>query len=139
MQLDAVDVQLNTPATATRQPPSTVKDVTNNEPRTELRLDQGGIWAIRSTSPTTCYLDLDTQRLYRDHGAGSRPFPYDNQWVSLVQVTSTRGDEGTIRVGDRHTYLSNPAGGAHPFRFWTQRTCTTIEPVDPDDLPPDNR
>lgn len=124
-------------ATATERPPSTVKDVTNNEPRTELRLADGGLWAIRSSSPTTCYLDLDTQRLYRDHGAGSPPFPYDHEWVPLVRVTSTRGDEGIIRIGDRHTYLTDPAGAADPYRFWIPRTCTTIEPVDPEDLPPD--
>lgn len=109
--------------------------MTNNSGKATLRLDEGGRWLIRSTSLTVCYLDLDTRRLLRDRGPGSQVFPYDGQWVPLIEVRSQRGDVGVIRVGDRHEFLTDPAGGAHDFRFWIPRVCVAIEPVTASDPP----
>lgn len=111
--------------------------MTDNETKTTLRLDEGGRWLIRSTSLTVCHLDLDTQRLLRDRGPGSPAFPYDGQWVPLVEVRSQRGDVGVIRVGDRHEFLTDPAGGAHDLRYWIPRVCVAIESVTTSDLPPE--
>ena len=109
--------------------------MTTNEMKIELRLDEGGVWAVRSTSSTVCYLDLDGRRLLRDRGPGSSPMPYDGLWVRLVDVSSTSGGVGVIRVGDRHTFLTDPEGGAHDYRWWIPRACVAIEPVDVDGPP----
>jgi len=106
-----------------------------NKKKTELRLDERGLWAVRSTSSTVCYLDLDNMRLLRDRGPGSSPMPDDGVWVPLVDVSSTSGDVGVIRVGDRHRFLTDPEGGARDYRWWIPRTCVAIEPVDDAELP----
>ncbi|MDQ0426025.1 hypothetical protein [Cellulomonas iranensis] len=91
-----------------------------NDSTAELHLSDGGLWAVRSTSATVCYLDLDRMRLYRDRGPGSPVFFYDGRWVPLVQVRSSRGDRGVVRVGDRHEFLTDPEG-AHRAGFCRRR------------------
>lgn len=108
----------------------------NRVPTPELHLEDGGVWAVRSTSSTVCYLDLDRMLLYRDRGPGSPSLPYDWQWVPLVRVQSPQGDTGVIRVGDRHEFLTDPAGGAQDYQWWIPRVCVAIEPVDPAAAPP---
>jgi hypothetical protein len=95
----------------------------------ELRLDEGGRWAVRSSSATVCLLDLDAMLLKRQHGSGSPSMPFDGQWVALVQVTSARGDTGVIRVGDRHKFLTDPDPGSAMYRWWIPQTCTGFEPL----------
>ncbi|MBO3102575.1 hypothetical protein [Cellulomonas fengjieae] len=109
--------------------------MTTNKKKTELRLDERGQWAVRSSSSAICYLDLDSMRLLRDRGPDSSPMPYDGLWVPLVSVSSTSGSVGVIRVGDRHKFMTDPAGGVHDYRLWIPRTCTAIEPVEIDELP----
>jgi hypothetical protein len=104
-----------------------------NDAKTELRIDEGGVWAIRSTSATVAYLDLDRGLLLRHWGPGSPRFPNDGRLVPLVPVTSTRGDTGVIRVGDRHELLTDPGGP--DVQYWIPQTCTSIEPVAREDIP----
>lgn len=101
-----------------------------NETKTTLRVDEGGVWAIHSTSATVAYLDLNRGLLLRHWGPGSPRFPHDGKFVPLVRVTSQSGDTGVIRVGDRHMYLTDPGG--QDYRYWIPRTCTSIEPVGDD-------
>lgn len=110
--------------------------MTNNSDRAELTMDEGGIWAVRSTSSTVCYLDLDRLLLLRDRGPGSQAFPFDGDWVPLVRIASQRGDFGVVRVGDRHEYLSDPGGigSDDDYRWWIPRTCVAIERVDADEV-----
>ncbi len=108
-------------------------DTEQNTTKTELRLDEGGVWAIHSTSATIAYLDLDRELLLRHWGPGSPRFPNDGRFVPLVRVTSTRGDTGVIRVGDRHELLTDPGGP--DYQYWIPRACTSIEPVDRADIP----
>lgn len=107
--------------------------MTNNQTtKTELRIDEGGRWLLRSTSTTVCLLDLDVMLLFRRRGPGSPALPYDDEWVPLVEVASTRGDTGIIRVGDRHRFLTDPVPESDEHRWWIPRTCTAIEPLDDD-------
>lgn len=108
-------------------------DKETNEARTTLRIDEGGVWAVRSTSASVAYLDLDRGLLLRHWGPGSPRFPHDGRFVPLVQVTSQRGDTGVIRIGERHEFLTDPGG--HDYRYWVPQTCTSIEPVDRRDVP----
>ena len=108
----------------------------NHPPTTELHISDGGLWAVRSTSNTVCYLDLDHMLLLRDRGPGSPRFPYDGQWVPLVQVRSPLGDFGVVRVGHRHEFLTDPGGGLQDYQWWIPRVCIAISPVDPADAPP---
>ncbi|GIG38241.1 hypothetical protein [Cellulomonas phragmiteti] len=102
---------------------------------TELRIDAGGLWAVRSTSATVCYLDLDRRRLLRARGAGSPVLPFDGVWVRLVRIASPRGDTGVVRVGDRHEFLTDPGGAYSDYRWWIPRACVAIERVSPADVP----
>jgi hypothetical protein len=103
--------------------------------KTELNIDEGGLWAVRSTSRTVCYLDLDRSMLLRARGPGSPTFPFDGQWVPLVRIASQRGDVGVVRVGDRHEYLTDPDGaGGEQYRWWVPRVCVTIERVTADEV-----
>lgn len=108
-------------------------DTEPNATKTELRLDEGGVWAIHSTSATIAYLDLDRGLLLRHWGPGSPRFPNDGRFVPLVRVTSTRGDTGVIRVGDRHELLTDPGGP--DYQYWIPRACTSIERVARADVP----
>jgi hypothetical protein len=109
--------------------------MTQNTARSTLRLDEGGLWIVRSSSATVCHLDLDSWRLRRDRGEGSPSFAYDGVWVPLVLVESSKGDTGVIRVGDRHRFLTDPGGGVHDYQWWIPRTCIAIEPVAREDPP----
>lgn len=102
-----------------------------NDPRavTELALTVGGVWAIRSASSAVIFLDLDAQLFLRRYGPGSSPSGYDGRWVSLVQVTSQRGDSGVVRIGERCEYLTDPDSSSNDFQWWIPRTCTQIERV----------
>lgn len=102
----------------------------------ELHLTNGGLWAVRSTSSTVCYLDLDRMRLYRDRGRGRPEFTYDGRWVRLAQVRSPRGDSGVARVGDRHEFLTDPDGGVQDYQWWIPRVCVAIERVAESDALP---
>ena len=94
-----------------------------------------GLWAVRSTSATVCYLDLDRRRLYRDRGPGNPVFFYDRRWVPLVQVRSSRGDRGVVRVGDRHEFLTDPEGGFQDYQWWIPRVCVAIVRITAADAP----
>jgi len=110
--------------------------LTSTSDRTELQIDEGGLWAIRSTSRTVCYLDLDRSMLLRARGPGSPMFPFDGQWMPLVRIASQRGDFGVVRVGERHEYLTDPDGaGGEQYRWWVPRMCVTIERVRADEVP----
>ncbi|MDM8083783.1 hypothetical protein QUV83_03260 [Cellulomonas cellasea] len=104
--------------------------------KTELSIDDGGFWAVRSTSSTVCYLDLDRLLLLRDRGPGSQAFPFDGDWVPLVRIASQRGDFGVVRVGDRHEYLTDPGGigSDDDYRWWIPRTGVAIERVDAEEV-----
>ena len=97
-----------------------------------------GVWVVRSTSNTVYYLDLDRGRLMRARGAGSPSFPFDDQWVPLVEVTS-RDDllrplrTGEVRVGERPEYLTDPGGGVVDYEWRIQRAVTAIERVTDDE------
>lgn len=53
---------------------------------------------------------------------------YDDEWVPLVRIASlTRGDNGVVRVGDRHEFLTDPERGSSDYRWWIPRACTAIE------------
>lgn len=104
-----------------------------NQAKATLRIDEGGVWAIHSTSATVAYLDLDRALLLRHWGPGSPRFPHDGCLLPLVRVTSTRGDTGVIRVGDRHEFLTDPGGP--DYQYWIPQTCSSIEPVAREDIP----
>ncbi len=117
---------------------STLPVMTNAEDRAELRVDEGGVWAVRSTSSTVCYLDLDRRLLLRDRGPGSQVFPNDGCWVPLVRIMSQRGDFDVVRVGERHEFLTDPGGrGSDHHQWWIPRACVAIERVEPDEAPRD--
>lgn len=113
--------------------------MTERTDRTELRTDERGVWAVRSSSATVCYLDLDRRMLLRARGAGSPALPFDGVWVRLVRITSQRGDVGVVRVGDRHEYLTDPGGAYSDYRWWVPRVCVAIERVAPADVPKASR
>lgn len=52
-------------ANATGRRTRTVSCMTNMSDGAELRLDEGGLWAVRSASRTVCDLDLDRSMLLR--------------------------------------------------------------------------
>lgn len=101
-----------------------------------LKVDQAtGVWAVRSKSATVYYLDLDRRMLLREPGPGSPRGPFDGTWVHLVRVSSRLG-VGTVVVGERHLYDLDPdPGGPGDYRWWLQRTATSIEPVAPEARP----
>jgi hypothetical protein len=122
-------------STAGERETGTIPSMTENTTKTHLRLDEHGMWAIRSTSPTVYYLDLDGRHLLRERGPGSARMPYDGLWVPLVEVTSLGGGGGVIRVGDRHKFLTDPEGGSCDYRWSIPRTCVAITPVGLHELP----
>ncbi|MFI2754182.1 hypothetical protein ACGIF2_15740 [Cellulomonas sp. P22] len=95
-----------------------------------------GVWAIRSESTAVYYLDLPGL-VMRARGPSSQSFPFDDEWVRLVEVISfdpMTGESAAnqIRTGWRPRYLTDPRGGAHDYEWRLQRTVTTIEQVAPD-------
>jgi len=103
---------------------------------TELVLaDATGVWAIRSTSPTTYFIDTDSLQLLRALGPGSTPGLGDDRWVPLIQVKALFGqDEGVIRVGDRHVYTYDYDSDGLNYGWWLQRLVTSIDYVEAEEL-----
>lgn len=98
-----------------------------------------GVWAVRSASATTYYVDLDARLVMRARGEGSVVFPFDDEWVRLVRVTSrdeslTPVSTGQIRVGERPDYLMDPRGGIGDYEWRIQRVVTSIERVRPEEV-----
>lgn len=100
-----------------------------------LRLDEGGRWAIHSSSLSVMYLDLDRRLVLRLRGPGSPPWDYDGRWLPLVRVEAVSGAVDVITVGDRCLYLTDPDGGTF-YQWWAPRTCTAIAPAHDVSLPP---
>ncbi|PVU82923.1 hypothetical protein DDP54_07800 [Cellulomonas sp. WB94] len=93
-----------------------------------------GVWAIRSESSTVYFVDLDRGCLMRARGKDSQVFPYDDQWLPLIEVSSHDSSQrpgrlGVVRVGERPRWLTDPRGGAGAYEWRLQRTITAIEPV----------
>lgn len=113
--------------------------VTSDGPVDSLDIaTSSGVWVVRSSSRTVYYLDLDRGLLMRARGEGSQAFPFDDEWVQLVGVTSR--DEslrpvspGEVRVGERPEYLTNPDGELADYQWRVQRVVTAIEPVGADE------
>ncbi|CAL8973733.1 hypothetical protein CELL_01606 [Cellulomonas sp. T2.31MG-18] len=103
--------------------------------RTTLNLNEGGLWAIKSSSPSVIYLDLKKKMLLRVPGPGSPAWEYDGVWVPLAAVEDHGGPVEEVTVGVRHVYLTDPDGGSRPYQWWSPRACTSIEPVQRDTLP----
>lgn len=100
-----------------------------------LAMDDGGLWAVRSTSATVYFLDLDNQLLLRAPGPGSSTGPFDGIWVHLVSIESAT-DEGVVAVGRRHRYTMDPdPGGPGDLLWWIPRAVTAIDPVSPERRP----
>lgn len=98
-----------------------------------------GVWLVRSTSQTLYFLDLDRRLLLRQPGPYSPRGPFDGVWVHLVRVSSALG-VGAVVVGQRHMYDLDPdPGGPGEYRWWLQRTATSIESVAPEDKPAGRR
>lgn len=121
--------------TVTESPLSTLRSMATQARRTSLRLDEGGLWAIKSTSASVIYLDLDKKLLWRMRGPGSPAWEYDSRWVPLVAVEDISGRVDAVTVGTRHLYLTDPDGGSCPYQWWAPRACTSIESARPEDLP----
>ncbi|WP_203754636.1 hypothetical protein [Cellulomonas chitinilytica] len=98
----------------------------------ELHANATGVWAVRSTSTTVYYLDLDRRRLLRLRGVGSPAGPYDGCWVPLVSFATLGGEHEVVRVGARNEFLTDPDGWAASYRFWIPRMCSRIDRVDRD-------
>lgn len=96
----------------------------------ELHASATGVWAVRSTSPTVYYVDLDRRQLLRLRGEGSPSDPFDGFCVPLVGFATMAGERDVVRVGERSEFLTDPAGSSADYRFWIPRTCTRIERVD---------
>jgi hypothetical protein len=107
--------------------------------REELRLDEQGIWLVRSLSATVYRLDLDRQMLRREPGPGSSRGDFDNEYVPLVRVEVAADGHlvptSSIRVGRRHLYLTDPYGGTQGYRWWLQRMAERIERAPQEDEP----
>lgn len=94
-----------------------------------------GVWAVRSTSRTVYFLDLDAGLLLRERGPSSMPGPGDGRWVPLVSVEALAyANVGVVRVGDRHRYLFDWDPEGADLGFWIQRTVTSIDYVEGEEL-----
>ncbi|NTW38292.1 MAG: hypothetical protein HGA44_00155 [Cellulomonadaceae bacterium] len=86
-----------------------------------------GLWLVRSTA-ASCWLDLDAGVLIRwPPGVNAAPTE-----VPLIAVLSVDvGDHDTIRVGDRHQYVTDPFPDqlAMSYQMWVQDTVTLIAPA----------
>ncbi|GCE75644.1 hypothetical protein [Cellulomonas biazotea] len=96
-----------------------------------LAVDEAtGVWVVRSSSPTIYVVDADAGALLRVPGAGSSPGVADDRWVPLVRVRGYKaGDEGIIRVADRHEYVFDHDRDGADFGWWLQRIVTRIDPA----------
>lgn len=106
------------------------------EETTELNLGQDtGVWAVRSSSQTTYYVDLDNRRLLRAPGPGSSRGAFDDCWLHLTSVESVDGFD-RIRVGYRHRWVQDPDPGSPcDYIWWVQRMVTALDRLMPDDVP----
>lgn len=108
-------------------------------PITQIRLEDGGLFAVRSISATVYYLDLDARLLLRQPGEDSPTGPYDGCWVALTSIQAVDEELGQasgntwdpVRVGRRHVYHLDPHPGrsGSPYRWWLQRAVTAIDAV----------
>ena len=94
-------------------------------------LAASGVWAVRSTSPSTAYvIDTEAPAVMRRTGPESSRGPADNVWVPLAQLSALpvrddlAGDDSVVRVGARHLYVF--VDGVL-IRWWVQRSVTVIE------------
>lgn len=94
--------------------------------RTSLNVHgETGLWAIRSTSGAMCWLDLDHDVLIRwDPRVDSEP-----REARLITVCSLDvGDNGTLRVADRHQYVTDRLTGQPlaTYQMWMQEPIESI-------------
>lgn len=105
---------------------------TSKTPRTREALtldDRGGMWVVRSSSPTVYVVDLrSAPQLNRLRGPGSSSGVGDGQFVPLVQMRD-------VAVGSRGYYVTDPDGGLGDHQWWLQRQITGIEAISDADLP----
>ncbi|WP_448062263.1 hypothetical protein [Cellulomonas hominis] len=98
-----------------------------------------GVYIVRSASTSTYWVDVSGGRVMRLRGEGSQRFDYDDAWAPLIGVTSYTepgpGIADVIRVGARHRWLSDPAGGVQDYEWRLQRRVTAIEAVSLDVTP----
>lgn len=112
----------------------------NEEPEGPTELDlttAAGVWAIRTSSPTVYFLDLDRREVFRARGAGSGVGAGDNTWCRLVSVERLPDRTAdAVAVGFRHRYVLDPGPAWFDYQWWVQRVVTAIEHVSPDEAPP---
>ncbi|WP_250442668.1 hypothetical protein [Actinotalea sp. C106] len=102
---------------------------------TELNLeDAHGVWAVRSDADVVYVVDTERQLLLRQPGPTGRSIGgWDGCWVPLTRVVSEPTGEGLLTVGARTRWTVDPEPGE--ARSWTQRACTSIDPVSADAVP----
>lgn len=84
-----------------------------------------GLWKIASSSGARCWLDLDNRLLVRwDARTDSLPREFRLRTVRSLDV----GDHGTVRVGDRHEFITETVrdGSQLSYGRWVQTTVTSI-------------
>ncbi|WP_448062429.1 hypothetical protein [Cellulomonas hominis] len=97
--------------------------------------DVTGVWAVRSASQTVYFVDADSYLLLRQPGPQSSLGFADDRWAPLVLVESLHaGDQGAIRVGDRHKYTYDFEPGGQQYGYWIQRLVTSIDYVEAEEL-----
>lgn len=97
--------------------------------------DATGVWAVRSASQTVYYVDADSWLLLRQPGPESSLGFADDRWAPLVLVESLfAGDDGVIRVGDRHKYTYDFEPDGDQYGYWIQRLVTSIDYVEGEEL-----
>lgn len=107
-----------------------------------LELSAGGVWVVRSSSPTQYFLDLTGAHpsLLRLPGPGSPTGPFDGCYLRLVRVRSVGQDvpeeSGVVVVGRRHLYDLDPdPGGRGDAIWWLARAVASIEEVSDGEQP----
>jgi len=109
-------------------------------PTKRIAVDGGGVWVVRSASPTVYFVDLNDMLLLRQPASHTTAEqlrgPFDGSWVPLTSVISwdVEGVEhGVLRVGARHRYDTDPdPNGVGDYRWWLQRMATEIDSVPPE-------
>ncbi|WP_156171882.1 hypothetical protein [Demequina rhizosphaerae] len=121
-------------------------------------INEPGMYRIRTESTAVYYVDTRGEgraRMMRDPGDSPHSrASWDGTWVPLIGVTAgpiveidgrvladgevdaTDVRSWVLRVGSRHEYIADPAGGlVGDYRTWMQRVCTHIDrlPADPID------
>lgn len=117
---------------------SDATDGQNRSSPTVLDLTRVTGLSVELSSSPTRYL-VDTRGLLlRNHGAGSPHFPFDDEWVPLVQVRSydpvtLESVASQIRCGARTCYLADPRGGALDYEWRLHCVVTAIRRVEPEE------